>query len=118
MLSDSSFLSYSASGQFDSMAFSFVGPETTIGKGVIINAKFHMHHECILGDFIDIGPCAMLLGSSQAGKCCRISASAVLLPGSKIGDNVIVGTGAVVTKNFDSELKIVGVPAKSLSISF
>lgn len=118
LLADSSFLSNSASGQFDAMPFSFVGPETKIGRGVLINTRANVHHECQVGDFSDIGPGAMLLGNSQAGKRCRIGAGAVLLPGIKIGDDVIVGAGAVVTKNFDSGSKIAGIPAKFLSISF
>lgn len=115
LLADSSFLSHSASGQFDAMAFSFVGPETEIGRGTLINTRAHVHHECQVGDFSDIGPGAMLLGNSQAGKRCRIGAGAVLLPGIKIGDDVIVGAGAVVTKDFNSGSKIAGVPAKMLS---
>jgi sugar O-acyltransferase (sialic acid O-acetyltransferase NeuD family) len=118
LLAESAFLSHSAIGQFDAMAFSFIGPETKIGKGVLINTRAHVHHECKVGDFTDIGPGAMLLGNSQAGKRCRIGAGAVLLPGIKIGDDVIVGAGAVVTKNFDSGSKIVGVPAKPISINF
>jgi acetyltransferase-like isoleucine patch superfamily enzyme len=58
----------------------------------------------------------MLLGNSQAGNRCRIGAGAVLLPGIKIGDDVVVGAGAVVTKNFDSGSKIVGVPARIIHI--
>lgn len=112
LLSDSSFLSHSASGQFDAMPFSFIGPETEIGRGVLINTRAHVHHECKVGDFSDIAPGAILLGNSQAGKRCRIGAGAVLLPGIKIGDDVIVGAGAVVTKNFDSGSKIVGVPGR------
>jgi sugar O-acyltransferase (sialic acid O-acetyltransferase NeuD family) len=115
LLADSSFLSHSVIGQFDAMPFSFIGPETKIGKGVLINTRAHVHHECKVGDFTDIGPGAMLLGNSQAGKRCRIGAGAVLLPGIKIGDDVIVGTGAVVTKNFDSGSKIVGIPARILT---
>ncbi len=114
LVDDSSFLSHSAIGHFDAMPFSFVGPETEIGIGTLINTRAHVHHECQVGDFSDIGPGAMLLGNSQAGKRCRIGAGAVLLPGIKIGDDVIVGAGAVVTKNFDSGSKIVGIPAKIL----
>ncbi len=118
LLADSSFLSHSAIGQFDAMPFSFVGPETKIGRGVLINTRAHIHHECEVGDFSDIGPGAMLLGNSQAGKRCRIGAGAVLLPGIKIGDDVIVGAGAVVTKDWPMNSKVVGVPAKSLNSSF
>lgn len=110
----SAVLSETITGQFDAMPYSFIGPETKIGKGVLINTRAHVHHECEVGDFSDIGPGAILLGNSQAGKRCRIGAGAVLLPGVKLGDDVIVGAGAVVTKDFDSGSKIVGVPAVKL----
>ena len=34
------------------------------------------------------------------------------MPGVNIGDNVIVGTGAIVTKNVPSNSVVAGVPAK------
>lgn len=48
----------------------------------------------------------------RIGKNCWIGANAVVLPGVELGDNVIVGTGAVVTKSFPSNLIIGGVPAQ------
>jgi len=36
----------------------------------------------------------------------------------KIVDNVIVGAGAVVTKDFNSRIKIAGIPAKPLVVNF
>lgn len=108
---DSAFISHSSIGQFDVMPFCFIGPETNIGKGVLINTRAHVHHECEVGDFSDIGPGAMLLGKCQVGKRCLIGAGAVLLPGIKIGDDVIVGAGAVVTKNIKGNQTVIGIPA-------
>ena len=51
------------------------------------------------------------------GKRCWIGANAVVLPGVQLGDDVIVGAGAVVTKSFPSRLIIAGVPAKVISNS-
>ena len=109
-------ISPSSSGLFDAMAFSFVGPETKIGKGVLLNVKSSVHHESIIGDFSEIGPGAILLGGVELGRKCRIGAGAVILPGIHLGDEVTVGAGAVVTKNFGRGSKLVGVPAKMLSL--
>ena len=49
------------------------------------------------------------------GKRCWIGANAVILPGVQLGDDVIVGAGAVVTKSFPSSSVIAGVPAKDIS---
>lgn len=98
---------------FDLMPFSFIGPDTKIGQGVLINTRAHIHHECLVGDFSEIGPGAMLLGASKIGRKCRIGAGAIILPEIEIGDEVIVGAGAVVTKNVKGMGKIVkGIPAK------
>lgn len=49
------------------------------------------------------------------GKRCWIGANAVILPGVELGDDVIVGAGAVVTKSFPSRTVLVGVPARPLT---
>lgn len=46
------------------------------------------------------------------GDYCFIGANAIIMPGVKIGNNVIVGSGAVVTKNIVSNCIIAGNPAK------
>lgn len=48
------------------------------------------------------------------GKNCWLGANVVILPGVQLGDNVIVGAGAVVTKSFRSDSKIAGIPAKEI----
>nr|WP_240893989.1 acyltransferase [Limisphaera ngatamarikiensis] len=50
----------------------------------------------------------------RIGKRCWIGANAVILPGVQLGDDVIVGAGAVVTKSFPSGSVLVGVPARPL----
>lgn len=46
------------------------------------------------------------------GDDCWIGAHAVINPGVTLGDRVVVGSGAVVTKSFPSDVVIAGVPAK------
>jgi sugar O-acyltransferase (sialic acid O-acetyltransferase NeuD family) len=99
---------------FDQMSYAFVGPESKIGKGVLINTRANVHHECEIGEFTEVGPSAILLGAVKVGKMCRIGAGAVILPGINIGDEVVVGAGAVVTKDFLASGKVLkGNPAKT-----
>jgi len=51
------------------------------------------------------------------GKNCWLAANAIILPGVELGDRVIVGAGAVVTKSFPSNTVIAGVPAKVIKIN-
>lgn len=101
---------------FDLFPYVFLGPETRVGKGVLINTRAHVHHDCEVGDFSEIGPGAMLLGGSKIGTLCRIGAGAVILPGVTIGDRVVVGAGAVVTKDQGDARTLVGIPARIKSI--
>jgi len=100
---------------FDAFPFSFVGPSVKIGKGVLINSRAHVHHECSIGDFSEIGPGSMLLGASKIGLKCRIGAGAVILPGVQLADGMVVGAGAVVAKSVMKKSVLVGIPAKPLS---
>ncbi len=53
-----------------------------------------------------------LLADTYIGKRCFIAVNATILPGVHIGDEVIVGAGAVVTKDVPSNVIIAGNPAK------
>lgn len=46
------------------------------------------------------------------GKKCFIGSNAIIMAGVKLGDSVIVGAGAVVTKDVPSGCIVVGNPAK------
>jgi acetyltransferase-like isoleucine patch superfamily enzyme len=53
-----------------------------------------------------------LLVDTYIGKRCFIAVGAVILPGVKIGDEVIVGAGAIVTKDVPSNVIVAGNPAR------
>ena len=48
------------------------------------------------------------------GKNCWIAAGVLIMPGITIGDNVIIGAGAVVTKDLPDNVIAVGNPARIL----
>lgn len=95
-------------------------PLNVFGKGLHI-----FHTGCIIvnastqvGDFCNIIGSACL-GSKGGGKGptigdhCELGMNSVVIGEIKIGDNVSIGAGAVVTKSFDeSNISLAGVPAK------
>jgi maltose O-acetyltransferase len=54
----------------------------------------------------------MVLSPVKIGNNVWIGARVIILPGVNIGNNVVIASGAVVTKNFPSNCIIGGVPAK------
>jgi acetyltransferase-like isoleucine patch superfamily enzyme len=74
-----------------------VGDDTLISGGTIV-----LSH-----DF-----CRGLIADTYIGKKCFIGCGAIILPGVKIGDEVIVAAGAVVTKDVPDNCIVAGNPAK------
>lgn len=88
-----------------------IGNNVMMGPEVIIYTSGHKH------DRIDIP--MMEQGSSEVqpvkiGNDVWIGRRAIIMPGVTIGDGVIIGAGAVVTKNIAPYMVAVGVPAKTV----
>lgn len=106
------------------------GKNIHIGKHVFINAgcRFQDQGGIFLQDGVLIGHnvvlatlnhamqskcrCDMIPASIRIGKNVWIGSNATILPGVTIGDNSIIGAGAVVTKDIPANVVAAGVPAK------
>lgn len=85
----------------------FIGKDVLIAPGVkIISSNHEINHQKRNENSVNS---PIIIGDS-----CWIGANAVILPGVKLGSNVIVGAGAIVTKSFPSNSVIIGNPAKVL----
>jgi len=124
---------------YSSLGFSFlnlISPRATvsksskIGKGVVIqsganvsanvaidefvrlNTNANVMHDCKIGAFTTIAPCAVLLGRGNIGCSCYIGANSTILPDITVEDNAIIAAGAVVVKNVGAGKTVKGIPAK------
>ena len=75
----------------------FIGDNTWILSNATILAHDH---------------CKSLKTDTKIGNNCLIGMNSIILPGVLIGNHVIVGAGAVVTKNVENNSVVVGNPAK------
>jgi len=128
-------------GHIASMPFIFPGVRFVymrnirLGRGVLFNSNSYIYGKggLEIGDKTLISPnCAIVAGDhntaldkpiiEQASKAekiiigsgCWIGANSVVVGGVTIGDLVVVGAGAVVTKNCDALGIYAGVPAKKI----
>jgi sugar O-acyltransferase (sialic acid O-acetyltransferase NeuD family) len=94
------------------MHHTFIGNNSTIEDGCLINAHSSVHHDTYLGEFSEVAPGAKILGGAHIGHSSFIGANATILPNIKIGSNVIIGAGAVVTKDIPDGVTVIGTPGK------
>lgn len=75
---------------------SYVGSEVTIGFGSIINTGAIISHDCILGEYVNISPGAILAGAVTIGERTLVGMGVTINLGVKIGAGVRIGNSAVV----------------------
>lgn len=83
----------------------------TIGRGCLINPHCSISHDAKIGDFVEMSPGVRITGHAAIGRFSNLGTNAVVLPKISLGENVIVGAGAVVNKDVPANTLVVGVPA-------
>ena len=86
--------------------------DVSIGVGSIVNTNATVEHDVVIGDGVHISPSACVCGSAHISNLAWVGANAVVAPSVSIGSGVVIGAGAAVISNVDSDLVVVGVPAK------
>jgi len=88
--------------------------DTYIAQGVKIDNLVHIAHDCYIDEGAFIIACSELSGYVRVGKRSRIAPNACVKQRVVIGDDVLVGMGAVVLKDIPDSTTVVGNPAKKL----
>ena len=66
----------------------------------------------MIGNYVEVCPGVHISGKVTIGEFSFIGTGAVILPGIKIGSRCVVGAGAVVSKDVQDNVTVVGLPAK------
>ena len=90
-----------------------INSRSVIGRDVILNTGCSVDHDCEVADHAHIAPGARLAGSVRVSEGALVGILAALLPGRVVGAWSTVGAGAVVTKDVEPGVVVVGVPALS-----
>jgi sugar O-acyltransferase (sialic acid O-acetyltransferase NeuD family) len=86
-----------------------------LGKCSIVNIGSQIGHDVQVGDFtslmanVDIGGCCTI------GKRCFLGTNSTIIPERKIADDITIGAGAIVLRNFSrGDNTLYGNPAKKI----
>jgi UDP-3-O-[3-hydroxymyristoyl] glucosamine N-acyltransferase len=88
--------------------------DTIISDGTKIDSMVHISHNVFVGKNCEITAGAVIGGSVEIGNSTWIGLNATLKDQIKVGDNVIVASGASVIHNVPNSDIVAGVPAKSI----
>ncbi len=88
--------------------------DTVIGDGTKLDALVHIAHNVIVGKNCELTAGTIIGGSTTLGNMCWTGLNSTLKNKIKIGNNVIVASGASVIHNVPDGDIVAGVPAKSI----
>ena len=75
-----------------------------------------MGHDTIIGNHAAFMPSVNISSEVNAGECVYVGTGAKIINQIEIGQNTIIGAGAVVARSLPADCTAVGVPAKVIKI--
>jgi sugar O-acyltransferase (sialic acid O-acetyltransferase NeuD family) len=88
-----------------------------VGRHVHINLNSTVGHDATLHDYVTVSPLVAISGNVHIRRGAFLGTGCSINPGVTIGEWAVVGTGAAVLRDVESESTVVGVPAKDRSRS-
>jgi sugar O-acyltransferase (sialic acid O-acetyltransferase NeuD family) len=86
-----------------------------IGKSVQVNIGCIIAHDVFIGDYVTLAQSVNLTGNVIVKNNSILFTKSTVIPNVIIEENAIIGAGSLVINNVQSNTKVAGVPAKSLT---
>ncbi|WP_339003299.1 acetyltransferase [Fusobacterium polymorphum] len=83
-----------------------------IKKHCIINLDCTIGHSAILEEYITVLPSTNISGNVNIKRCTTLGTGVKIIQGITIGENVMIGAGAVIIRDIEDNCTVVGNPGK------
>jgi sugar O-acyltransferase (sialic acid O-acetyltransferase NeuD family) len=90
-----------------------VQPSVVIGRHAILEANATIAHDCVVEDYVHIGPGVDLAGNVRVAQGASLDVGAVVIPNMRVGQWATVGPRAAVIHDVPDNIRVHGVPAVS-----
>ncbi|MDR0885416.1 MAG: acetyltransferase [Clostridiales Family XIII bacterium] len=94
--------------------FTSVNSNACVGNHCILNTGVCIGHDVNVGDYASVMPLSGAMGDCVLEEGVYIGVGAVVIPGKRLGAYSTIGAGAVVVKDVDTAVTVVGNPARPL----
>ena len=89
--------------------------DVVLGDFCIINLDCTVGHDARLDDYVTLYPSVNVSGATRLFECVEMGTGSQIIQMLSVGEETIVGAGAVVAKSLPARCTAVGVPAKPIS---
>ncbi len=86
----------------------------SMGDHNIVNLNCTIGHDVIIESYITLNPTVNISGNVILKEACEFGTGSEIIQGITVGENTIVGAGAVVVRDLPSNSVCVGMPAKPI----
>lgn len=83
-----------------------------VGNHVLINLCSTIGHDTEIGDYCSIMPGCNISGQVKTGEAVYFGTGSKVINGKYIGNNAVIGAGAVIVRDVESGDTMVGIPAR------
>lgn len=91
--------------------YATIGPNTKVGRGVLMNTKFAVGHDTEIGDYSTFLSSTNISGNVTIGKRCFCGDQSFVIEKKRIGNDVKIGAGSRVFTNIPDGWSVFGYPA-------
>lgn len=85
-----------------------------LGDFITLNLACTVGHDTVIGSYSSFMPSCNISGEVTVGRCVYGGTGVKIINQTEIGENTIIGAGAVVAKSLPSDCTAVGIPAKPI----